>query len=343
MEQQDALLDRAYGSLVATAIGDAMGMPASFMSPGQIRRVYGEIADFLPPAGEQTAHRGVQEGGVTDDTQESLIVSDVLIEAGRFDIGLFVDKMKQWAISSNILESTVIGPSTRKFLETVLAGGDYREAGKCGDTNGAAMRVAPIGIFYHGNAKKAVEEAYLSALPSHGSRAGVAAACAIAAAVALAVEGGYTPAEIMDAAVDGAEAGERLGFEQPAPSVSARIRLAVELVDRQKGKPVSQICESLYAYIGAGMKSYESVPLALGVFYAASGKVEEGVKAVVNIGDDADTNGAIVGALCGAFSGASSIKADWIAKIEASNRVDFKQIARRLLQRSAASPGDARR
>lgn len=336
MERESALLDRAYGSLIATAIGDAMGMPASFMSPSQIRRIYGRISDFVTPDEEQTAHGMVEAGGVTDDTQESLIVSSVLIEAGRFDADLFVKKMKQWAEHDKMLESTVIGPSTRKFLETILSDGDYAEAGKRGDTNGAAMRVGPIGIYRHGDVDKAIEEAAVSALPSHGSRAGISSACAVAAAIAAAVEGDCAPGDVMAAAVKGAEAGERMGFDQPAPSVAARIRLAVELVDRQRDKPLGDICESLYAYIGAGMKCYESVPLSLGVFYAASGRVREGILAVVNVGDDADTNGAIVGSLCGAFSGAASIDPAWIAKVEGTNGIDFKRIAADLLGQNGA-------
>ncbi|MED2974191.1 ADP-ribosylglycohydrolase family protein [Fictibacillus sp. B-59209] len=329
------MLDKAYGSLIATAIGDAMGMPASFMSPTQIKRVYGKITDFLPPDEAQTAHNAVEAGGITDDTQESLIISSVLIEAGRFDTELFVEKMRHWANEYKMLDSTVIGPSTRKFLKVILSGGDYLEAGKQGDTNGAAMRVAPIGIFNHGNMEKAIEDAVSSALPSHGSRAGVATACAIAAAIAKSVEGKCSTREVMEAAIYGAQVGEQRGFDQPAPSVAARIRLAMELVDRHRNKPITEICENLYDYIGAGMKCYESVPLSLGVFHAASGDVTKGILSVINIGDDADTNGAIVGALCGAYSGASTINPDWIAKIESTNAINFKQIAKDLLGSAA--------
>jgi ADP-ribosylglycohydrolase len=83
------------------------------------------------------------------------------------------------------------------------------------------------------------------------------------------------------------------------------------------------------------MKSYESIPLSLGVFYAAKGDVTNGIVAVVNIGDDADTNGAIVGALCGAYSGASTIKKNWIEKIEMVNSIDFEVNAKKLLETSS--------
>src|SRR5271157_1719607 len=150
------MINRAYGCLIGSAIGDAMGMPASFMSPEKIKRVYGQITNFLPPAREQIAHGGLAKGEFTDDTEESLIIAAVLIEAGKFDQSLFIKKMKDWAIQKNMLESTVIGPATRRFLEAIVKGEDYLEAGKLGDTNGGAMRVAPIGIFYHGRVSQAI-------------------------------------------------------------------------------------------------------------------------------------------------------------------------------------------
>lgn len=328
------LIDRAYGCLVATSIGDAMGMPASFMSPSQIKRVYGRITDFLAPSEEQKAHGSLLAGSITDDTQESLIIASVLIEAGRFDADLFVEKMREWAIQNKMLETTVIGPSTRRFLETIIARGDYKEAGKKGDTNGAAMRVAPIGIFYQANVNLAIEAAFSSALPSHGSKPGIASACAIAAAVAKAVAGESTPGDIIDTAIQGALWGEKMGYDIPSPSVATRIQLAKDIVNRYQHLSLEEICLELYKHIGAGMKSYESIPLSLGVFYAAKGSVTDGLLSVINIGDDADTNGAIVGSLCGAYSGISSIKKDWIRNIEAVNDIDFEKIAKQLLEAS---------
>lgn len=152
------MLDKAYGCLIGAAIGDAMGMPASFMSPEQIKEVYGKkITDFLKPKEEQVAHGSLDEGEVTDDTEETLIISSVLIDAKGFDEALFIDKMKSWAIDNKMLESTVIGPSTRNFLEAIIEGRDYLEKGKFGDTNGGAMRVAPIGIYNHAMLRKALQ------------------------------------------------------------------------------------------------------------------------------------------------------------------------------------------
>lgn len=325
------MLDRAYGCLICSAIGDAMGMPASFMSPRQIKKIYGKIDDFVKPSKEQKAHAVLDDGQITDDTEEALITALVMIEAGKFDLKLFIDKMRDWALEKNILETNIIGPSTRRFLETVIKGEDFLKTGKFGDTNGGAMRVMPIGIFHHGNKEKAIYDAILSARPSHSSKPGMAATCAIAAAVSLAIEGIYSLDQIMEAAIYGADIGEQIGFDVPAPSVAARIKLAIDLVDKNRKKGFEQTCQYLYRYIGASMKSYESIPLSLGIFYAAEGDVEKGIIGAVNIGDDADTNASIVGGLCGAFSGTSKVNPRWIKRIQDKNKIDFNQIAKGLI------------
>ena len=308
-----------------------MGMPASFMSPEKIKRIYKRITDFLPPDVEQIQHGKLAEGEITDDTEESLILSSVLTEAGKFDETLFVQKMKEWAINKKMLESTVIGPSTRRFLTAIINGDDLSEVGQTGDTNGGAMRVAPIGIFYHGDVDQAITAALASAHLSHGSKPGMASTAAIAAAIAVSVEGKGTLEDSMLAAIRGAQAGEDQGADLPAPSVVARIRLAMELVDRNRQKSLEEICYILYQHIGASMKCYESIPLSLGIFYAAGGDYQEGLLAAINVGDDADTNGAIVGALCGAYSGSDKINPAWIEKIQQTNSLDFYTLANQLL------------
>lgn len=194
------------------------------------------------------------------------------------------------------------------------------------------MRVAPVGIFYHGNIPKAIAAALDSARPSHGSKPGLASTAAVAAAIARAVEGDCTIEQIMTAAISGAEAGEMEGFDIPAPSVVARINLVMELVKQNQNKGLDEVCYLLYRHIGAGMKSYESVPFSLGVFYAAQGAYQTALLSAINIGDDADTNGAIVGALCGAYGGSDSIREAWIEKLHETNQIDFLSMAKNLLK-----------
>ena len=326
------MLDRAYGALVGGAIGDAMGMPASFLTRRQITDTYGYINTFLEPEKEvQTFHGDLKAGEVTDDTMESVILSQVLIQHGAFSEDAFNQAMKQWAIEQKMLESTVIGPSTRRYLTALVEGTDPKLTAGKGMTNGSAMRAAPIGIRYHDDLTKCIEAAAASSLPSHGSKPAVAAACAVAAGVALGVHGGHTPRDVLRAAADAAAYGEKIGAEITAPSVPRRLRLVESIVDQANGTNITAILDELVGIFGASMMAYESVAIAFGAFYATGGHGANGVLAAINAGDDADTNGSICGNLCGAFSGVGAFPIEWRTRVEKTSGLDLKKTAQLLL------------
>jgi ADP-ribosylglycohydrolase len=342
-------LNHALGTLVGLAAGDAIGMPASFMTPAEVRRVYGKITGFVSPAPNTRAHAELQPGQVTDDTMQTLLLAEVLVEKGEVDVGAFAAKLVAWAKETNILASNLIGPSTRRFLENAATSPDLEKCFQFGETNGAAMRVAPVGIKFSGDLSRTVAEVYKSCLPSHGSNVAIAGACGIACAVAagvgLSADGGPLERKeavqrVMSAALYGAEEGEKLGREVAAPSVAERIRWAREVVDRHAGEDPAQVAEQLYRSIGAGMRACESVPFSLGVFYLAQGQPREGILLAANMGDDADTNASLVGGLCGAFSGVGSIPPEFQAAVARTNNLDLATLAARLISGDhAASPG----
>lgn len=328
------MLDRAYGALVGGAIGDAMGMPASFLTRRQITDTYGYILDFLEPEKSvQSYHGDLNAGQITDDTMESVIIARVLMDHGSFSEEAFNQAMKQWAIEQKMLESTVIGPSTRRYLTALIEGRDPKLTAGQGMTNGSAMRAAPIGIRYWDNFSKCIEAAAASSLPSHGSRPAVAAACAVAAGVSMGVHGGYSALDILRGAADAAAYGEKIGQDIAAPSLARRLRMVERIVDELSEESTPTILDELVGIFGASMMSYESVAISYGAFYATNGQGKEGVLAAINAGDDADTNGSICGNLCGAYSGASAFPASWRDRVEASSGLDFKETARALLSR----------
>ena len=326
------LLDRAYGALVGGAIGDAMGMPASFLTREQIKNTYGYIKDFLKPDDDvQKYHGSLEAGDITDDTMESIIVSKVLIEHNGFSEEAFNNEMKKWAIEQKMLESTVIGPSTRRYLTALIEGRDPKETSGKGNTNGSAMRAAPVGVKYYNDIAKCIEAAVSSSLPSHGSKPAVAAACAVAAAVSGGVHGGYSPNEILNMAYDAALYGEKKGADITAPMVSKRIKLIESIVDSVGEGSINDILDEIAGVFGASMFAYESVPVALAIFYAVNGNAKEGILGAVNTGDDADTNGSICGNICGAYSGASGLPDEWKERVQKTSSVDFKTEAKKLI------------
>ncbi|QIB69126.1 hypothetical protein Ami103574_07245 [Aminipila butyrica] len=327
------MLDRAYGALVGGAIGDAMGMPASFFTREKMKRTYGYIDDFVTPEAEaQTYHGSLQAGEVTDDTMESVILGEVLIGHGQFNKEAFNQAMKEWAIQQKMLETTVIGPSTRRYLTALIEGRNPEETSGDSATNGSAMRVAPVGVKYWNDMAGCFQAAADSSTPSHGSRPCVAGACAVAAAVAAGVHGGFSTAEVMEKAYEAALFGEKLGKDITAPMVSKRILLAKRIVDEYRGQGMEVVLDELVGNIGASMYVYESVPLALGVFYAVDGDAGKGIPAAINCGDDADTNGAICGNICGAYSGAQALPEEWKQRVQKVSSLDFLETAKQLLK-----------
>lgn len=326
------MIDRAYGALVGGAIGDAMGMPASFFTREKMKKTYGYIHDFVTPeTSEQQYHGNLEAGEVTDDTMESVIISDILIQHQHFSKEAFNEAMRNWAIEQKMLDTTVIGPSTRRYLTALIEGRNPEEGSGVSQTNGSAMRVAPIGVRYWNDFERCMKAAADSSLPSHSSRPCVAGACAVAAAVAAGVHGGFTPAQVMEKAYEAAAYGERIGNDITAPMVSKRILLAKRIVDENKSRGIEVILDELVGMIGASMFVHESIPLSLGVFYAVEGDAEKGIPASVNCGDDADTNGAICGNICGAYSGANLIPANWKERVQKVSGIDFYHTAERLI------------
>lgn len=327
------MLDRAYGALIGGAIGDAMGMPASFLTRPQIEQTYGYINGFLvPEKSVQSYHGDLEAGAITDDTMESVIISNVLIEQGEFTEDAFNKAMRQWAIEQKMLESTVIGPSTRRFLTALIEGTDPKETSGKGVTNGSAMRVAPIGVKYHDNLDKCVEAAAASSLPSHGSKPAVAAACAVAMGVAMGVHGGYSTSEVLQGAIDAAKYGEKIGADICAPVLSKRLSMIEGIVNPLRGEDMNVILNELVGIFGASMMVYESAAISFGAFYAADGHGKNGVLAAVNAGDDADTNGSICGNLCGAYSGASTFPEEWKTRVQKTSGLDLLATAKALIK-----------
>ena len=81
------------------------------------------------------------------------------------------------------------------------------------------------------------------------------------------------------------------------------------------------------------MFAYELVPLTLGIFYAVDGNAKDGILAAVNAGDYADTNGAICGNICGAYSGAKALPEEWCVRVQKTSCLDLRGTAAKLIER----------
>ena len=140
---------RARGALYGLAIGDALGMPTQMLSRPEIVARWGPVLTGFEPAppGHPIA-AGMPAGAVTDDTEQAVLLGRLLVAGhGTIDPHELAGALVLWERDMAERGSLdLLGPSTKRAVTAVLAGTPPEEAGASGNTNGAAMRIAPVGI-----------------------------------------------------------------------------------------------------------------------------------------------------------------------------------------------------
>ncbi|PZG19406.1 ADP-ribosylglycohydrolase family protein [Nonomuraea aridisoli] len=300
MTDRSQLRDRARGCLLGLAAGDALGAPAENLTPAEIRRRWGRLTEI--------------EGGGTDDTEYAIFAASLLVRHGH---GLTSHDVEQ-AYREEIVPLAT-GPmrgagfselgtveALRRGLEPPLTGLAHQH----GWSDGLAMRAAPYGIFCPGDPAEAARLLEQDGRVS-GSGEGIAGGRAVAGAVAAAMAGAE-PRDVVQAALS----------VIPADSWTARnvVRVCEVLA---AGGPRGRGAEAVEALHEAVVVRHypwtdvapEAVALALAAFLAGDGDVEESVTFGVSLGRDADTIGAIAGAVAGASQGEAGVPARWAARI----------------------------
>ena len=140
--------DRALAAFQGLAIGDALGMPTQSMSLQQIREDHGRITGFVDAGPRQRIAHGMPAASITDDTEQAVLVARLLVEGnGRLDPTRFAEALVDWERGMAAKGSLdLLGPSTKTAVQRILDGVPVSEAGSTGTTNGAAMRITPVGI-----------------------------------------------------------------------------------------------------------------------------------------------------------------------------------------------------
>jgi ADP-ribosylglycohydrolase len=325
------LAARATGALYGLAIGDALGMPTQLMSRQAIADRYGSITRFEPADSDHPLAAGMPAGSITDDTEQALLLARLLIEGdGHVDAAVFARELVLWEDGMRAKGSLdLLGPSTKRAVEAILAGESVEQSGRFGTTNGAAMRVAPVGIVVDtSNLVELVDRVVEVSRVSHNTGVAIAGASAVAAAVSAGLDGA-TLSESIELAAAAAELGAHRGYWVAAADVAARIRWAVELADPADAeRSLTRVSE----LIGTSLASQESVPAAFGILATFPGDPWGGVTAAASLGGDSDTVAALVGAIAGAVAGAEAFGEDARQTIARVNNLDLETVATRLLE-----------
>ena len=340
----DPRLSRAYGAFAGLALGDALGMPTQAMSPEQIRAVYGRVTGLVDGDASQPYAPGMPAGSVTDDTEQALLIASLLVRgrgssSGRvaLDAGDFSHALLSWEDSMIERGSLdLLGPSTKAALERVRAGEDPLTVGGLGTTNGAAMRVTPIGIAVSTADPEAFADAVWSSCQvTHATRQGFQSAALVAAAVSLVLDWPEASASDMTTllwkAVSYVDSLPERGAWTPDPDVVAATRRAMQLV----ANPASSSLECLVEQIGTSVASAHAIPMAFALL--ARDPSPRALLDAANLGGDTDTIGAIAGAILGSVLGVEAFDPAMLTQVELTSHLDLPSIALELLALRAAS------
>jgi ADP-ribosyl-[dinitrogen reductase] hydrolase len=304
----EVLRDRYRGALLASAAGDALGATVEFLTRDEVGSRFGVLRDI---AGGGWLN--LKPGEVTDDTQMSCCIAHSIVATGRFDAEDIASRFVAWYRSN----PPDIGNTTRHALAQLDAGVPWEEAGwkthlamrPRDASNGSVMRAAPVALFARSDAIANKAFSADSSRITHANPLCVASCVALNAAIASLLNDPLQ--DPVDAAFGATD--------------NSQVRASLSTVGQQTA-------ESLDAG-GFVLATLQSALWAVTVH----GNLEDAVIAAVNLGDDADTTGAVAGALAGARWGMAQIPARWLDVLD--RREELISLADDLLEVSLSRAG----
>ncbi|MCI1659996.1 ADP-ribosylglycohydrolase family protein [Bifidobacterium psychraerophilum] len=320
--------DRVLDTLLSIAYGDAMGMPTENLTKEQIEKRYGEITAFEPsPDDLGTFIRHLDAGTVTDDTENAVFLCDMLIESGgKVEAEIFVRYLIDW-LDHDEKSAVVAGPSTKRAVEEIKNGTPLSESGIWGTTNGAAMKIAPIGLISScDDMERLVSNVSAICLPTHNTQIAIQGASVVAAAVSyLFANDDVDWDEYYDVIARSASIASHYGNKLPTPDILKRIEYGRGIA----GIPdEEEFRNELYYFLGTGLDTIQTVPAAVSMVYRYRGNTRQCVRTCAGIGGDTDTLGAICGGICGGYD--CNLGEDEIAVLRKANTIDFDRVAREM-------------
>lgn len=295
--EKDIELSGYAGSLMGTAIGDSLG--AQWEGSSEIQEI-----GYIGPR-------------YTDDTAMTIGVAESLIACKGFNgedmAGRFVENYERepwrgygWG-PPVIFEMIRSGRRWDGMLDReIYPGGSFG--------NGAAMRVAPVGLFYSDEPEKLRVTAYESSKITHSSELAMEGAALQAYAVARALR--VRPSHLNRHKF----LGDLKRFVR-VRAYQAKLDILEGLMDRDGDR------EEIVRKLGNGIEAMNSVPAAIYSFLSQH-DFESSIVYAVSLGGDTDTIGAMTGAIAGAYYGIEGIPSGWKERVE--NGVEIERIADRL-------------
>ena len=337
-------IENYTGCLVGGAVGDALGAPVEFDSIAGIRSRYGQegVGDYVE---FRDGH-----GEFTDDTQMTLFTAEGLLLASHQASlkGIGPDLLTgthhaylRWLRTQGIpapREDVSNGASDmgdgwltgQEILHKQRAPGttivSALRSGKCGTVDapinnskgcGTVMKVAPVGLIFHGNNREAFKVGCEISAITHGHPSGYLSA-GFLASVITDIAGGLSLMPSIQNAIDLLQ--EWRGHEETLSAVD----MAVALYHHTKDHRLEVSAEEV-EQLGGAWVAEEALAISLYASLLFEDDFEKGVKLAVNHSGDSDSTGAVTGNILGLIKGYDSIPLRWKDKLQGEGLV--KQVA----------------
>lgn len=351
----DRLRDRIAGTLLGSAVADALGWPTEFIKTRaqlQLLHRMNEVTDFLPWE-KRTGGRFntyidyLQPGEYSDDTQLTLAVARSIRADGSFDPETFAKKeLRYWLDYARGAGATITRAAraiTRRDItwdsnffsyERLGRKSDYTQAG----ANGAAMRASPHALANIHDERQALSGTWQDTVVTHGNPRALWGALLYSKTLQtllnwnsgeldsfIEVLRSFASRFDLDTINSGMEAWLKRWakhtssvFEEAFDETRGEILHQLDLVATVRERPLSQTYELLGCLSPATKGSgTATVSAALAVFLKRGGSYEGAVlKAINMLGSDTDTIGAMVGGMVGALKGQMAIPDRWATKMQ---------------------------
>lgn len=282
--------DRYRGSLLGLAVGDALGTTLEFKPPGS----FTPITDIVGGGPFRLAR-----GQWTDDTSMALCLAESLVTQRRFDPVDQLERYVRWRRYGHLsstgtcfdIGGTTVGALTR-FERTRQPFCGLPDPGAAG--NGSLMRLAPVPLFFAANPANAIQQAGDSSRTTHGAQTCIDACRYMAALMVGALHGVPKEALLADHYAPA-------GFTWSDAPLCDEVAAVAAGSFKHRNPPEIR---------GTGYV-VQSLEAALWAFHQ-SADFPHGALLAVNLGDDADTTGAVYGQLAGAHYGVKGIPGAWL-------------------------------
>ncbi|NUP04781.1 MAG: ADP-ribosylglycohydrolase family protein [Polyangiaceae bacterium] len=315
-------VDRFRGCLLGLAIGDALGHPTEFVAsvPDIVARWGGRVETFQAAG----VHR---PGTFTDDTQMTIGVARALIRRGHGSTDELMTVLGQelvaWLRSPQ--NDRAPGGTCLRGCSALEGGTPWQSAGVAASKGcGAAMRAAPIGLYFADDIEAMIVAAAAQSVLTHRHPTGIASSVAAAAPVAHVVRTGSLDGIVAFTRACVNALSEDLLVDIGCPDdlarsigVSEMLRKLDEL-DACVGAETDDVCSLL----GEAWVGEEAVATGLWCALKAGRDYRASIVRGANSAGDSDSIATIAGSISGALVGIDAIDEHYRAGVEKSEIID---------------------